>query len=259
MKRAAVLLWGVIGWGALLLIAATSDRFVFAQLERSGPWDPYPDFWEGSAINLRQLTRLDPDPLRRTVRIEDPALFEFPFVVIGGRGAVIFSQDELEIVRRYLSAGGFLFFDDAEASLESAFSRSVRQWPEALVPGTHWRPIPADHAIHRSFFLTQGASGRKRADPDLHGVWLGGRLVAVWCANDMMGALTRDRKGDPLLPCYPGGEDQREQSRRQWVNIVLFSVTGTYKTDAVHQPFIEKKSKRFTLETQPNGSWKAPE
>jgi hypothetical protein len=42
----------------------------------------------------------------------------------------------------------------------------------------------------------------------------------------------------------PGGETQREGSLRQWVNIVVFSVTGTYKTDAVHQPFIERKVQR---------------
>jgi hypothetical protein len=243
VKKTTVLLVGLVG-GCLAFGAAEADRFVFAQLERPGRWDPYPDFWETNALTLRNLTRLDPDTQRRVVRLEDPAIFEFPFVVVGGRSPVDFSENELEIVRRSLSAGGFFFFDDAQASLESAFSRSVRRLPDALFPGSRWRPIPADHAIHRAFFLTQGAAGRKRVDPDLQGLWLADRLVAVWCANDLMGALARDRNGDPLLPCVPGGETQREGSLRQWVNIVVFSVTGTYKTDAVHQPFIERKVQR---------------
>ncbi len=244
MKTIAVFLCALAGWGGLVLRAAESDRFVFAQLERTGRWDPYPEFWERNAIVLRNLTRLDPEPERRVVGLNGPTLFESPFVVVGGRGAIEFSEDEAEIVRRYLSAGGFMFFDDAEASLESAFSRSVRRLPERLFPASRWRPIPADHALHRAFFLTQGSAGRKRVDPDLQGLWLADRLVAVWCANDLMGALARDRKGDPLLPCFPGGETQREWSLRQWVNIVVFSVTGTYKTDAVHQPFIERKVQR---------------
>lgn len=243
MKRTAVILC-VLAWGGCRLNAADADKFVFAQLDRPGRWDPYPDFWEWSERTLRQLTRLEPDPRRRVVRLQDPALFESPFVVIGGRGALIFSPDELERMRRYLSAGGFFFFDDADGSLGSAFSRSVRDLPNGLFPGNRWRPIPSDHALHRAFFLTQGAAGRKRANPDFQGLWLADRLVAVWCANDLMGALTRDKKGDPLLPCSPGGETQREWSLRQWVNIVVFSVTGTYKTDAVHQPFLEKKSKQ---------------
>ncbi|MBK8871411.1 MAG: DUF4159 domain-containing protein [Elusimicrobia bacterium] len=244
MKKTTALLFGLVG-GCLALQAAEADRFVFAQLERPGRWDPYPDFWEGNVLTLRNLTRLDPDPRRRVVRLEDPAIFESPFLVVGGQGPVNLSENDLEIARRYLSAGGFFFFDDAQASLESAFSRSVRRLPDTLFPGSRWRPIPADHALHRAFFLTQGAAGRKRADGDLQGLWLADRLVAVWCANDLMGALARDRKGDPLLPCVPGGEAQREKSLRQWVNIVVFSVTGTYKTDAVHQPFIERKVQRM--------------
>ncbi len=113
MNRTAVILC-VLAWGGCRLNAADADNFVFAQLDRPGRWDPYPDFWEWSERTLRQLTRLEPDPRRRVVRLQDPALFESPFVVIGGRGPLIFSPDELERMRRYLSAGGFFFFDDAD-------------------------------------------------------------------------------------------------------------------------------------------------
>jgi hypothetical protein len=237
--------WGIL-YGVVLLFpvflgAVSEDRFVYAQLERPGRWDPYPDVWGWGAVFLRQTTRLDPVMDRRVVRLSDDALFESPFLVITGRGDFTISEPDLSRLRDYLSAGGFLFFDDTEASLTSPFSGSVRSLPNRLFPGSQWRPIPSDHAIFRSFFLLQRATGRKRINPTLQGLWLADRLVAVWNANDLLGALARDRLGQPLASCEPEGEPQREESVRLFVNIVMFSVTGTYKTDAVHQPFIQRK------------------
>jgi hypothetical protein len=66
--------------------------------------------------------------------------------------------------------------------------------------------------------------------------------VAIFSANDLLGALARDRLGKPLFPSDPGGEIRRRESEKLFVNILLFAVTGTYKTDAVHQPFLERKA-----------------
>lgn len=242
MRKGPWGLWSVLAFFIpVLLPGATGDRFVFAQLERPGRWDPYPDVWEWGALYLRQTTRLNPVLERRTLHLSDDVLFDSPFVVATGRGDLPFSDSDLQRLRDYLSSGGFLFLDDTEASRTSPFSRSARGLPDRLFSGAHWRPIPIDHALYRSFFLLRGASGRKRVDPSLQGFWLADRLVAVWSSNDLLGALARDRLGQPLSPCEPGGEPQREESARLFVNIVMFSVTGTYKTDAVHQPFIDKK------------------
>lgn len=242
MRKGPWGLWSVLAFFIpVLLPGATGDRFVFAQLERPGRWDPYPDVWEWGALSLRQTTRLNPVLERRTLRLSDDLLFESPFVAVTGRGDLPFSDSDLQRLRDYLSSGGFLFLDDTEASRSSPFSRSARGLPDRLFPGAQWRPVPNDHALFRSFFLLRGASGRKRVDPSLQGFWLADRLVAVWSSNDLLGALARDTLGQPLSPCEPGGEPQREDSARLFVNIVMFSVTGTYKTDAVHQPFIEKK------------------
>lgn len=225
----------------LLLSGVSANRFVFAQLERPGRGDPYPDLWGWGAVFLKQMTRLDPVVDRRLLRLSDDVLFESPFLVATGRGELTFSDSDRARLRDYLSAGGFLFLDDTEASATSSFAQSVRSLPDRLFPGSHWRPVPPDHALFRSYFLLRKAAGRKRVSPNLQGLWLADRLVAVWSANDLLGALARDRLGQPLLLCEPEGETQRDESARLFVNIVMFSVTGTYKTDAVHQPFIKRK------------------
>ena len=53
---------------------------------------------------------------------------------------------------------------------------------------------------------------------------------------DWAGAWATDANDSYLLPVSPGGEEQREMARRVGVNIVMYALTGNYKTDQVHVP-----------------------
>ena len=44
--------------------------------------------------------------------------------------------------------------------------------------------------------------------------------------------------GRPLYPVIPGGERQRELAYRFGVNLAMYAMTGNYKADQVHIPFI---------------------
>ena len=55
-------------------------------------------------------------------------------------------------------------------------------------------------------------------------------------AHDWAGAWATDELGQPLLPVMPGSERQREMARRFGVNLVMYALTGNYKTDQVHVP-----------------------
>ena len=59
--------------------------------------------------------------------------------------------------------------------------------------------------------------------------------------DDIHGAWVRAPAGGWLFPCEPGGEVQRDEAHKLLVNIIMFSLTGTYKTDAIHQEFIKRK------------------
>ncbi len=54
-------------------------------------------------------------------------------------------------------------------------------------------------------------------------------------ANDLASAWAVDRQGNPLLPVQ-GEARQRELAFRFGVNIVMYALTGNYKTDQVHVP-----------------------
>ena len=44
--------------------------------------------------------------------------------------------------------------------------------------------------------------------------------------------------GRPLAAVVPGGERQREMAYRFGINLVMYALTGNYKADQVHVPFI---------------------
>ena len=54
--------------------------------------------------------------------------------------------------------------------------------------------------------------------------------------HDWAGAWAIDEYGSAMFPVLPGGERQREMARRFGVNLVMYALTGNYKTDQVHMP-----------------------
>jgi hypothetical protein len=41
--------------------------------------------------------------------------------------------------------------------------------------------------------------------------------------------------------CLPGGESQRELAFRMGINLILYALTGNYKEDQIHIPFIKRR------------------
>jgi hypothetical protein len=218
-----------------------SNDFVYTLLRHSGAWDPHGDLWPDIADALSRTTSVRPWPARRVLDAADPALFESPFLLLTGRGAFSLPDEDVSRLREYLARGGFLLVDNAEADRGGPFARSALALPARLEPGGAWRPVPGDHAVFRSFYFLRRASGRRRAEGRLLGFWSGDRLAAVYAPDDLHGAWVRAPAGGWLFPCEPDGEPQRQEAHRLLINVVMYSLTGTYKTDAIHQDFLKEK------------------
>jgi len=54
--------------------------------------------------------------------------------------------------------------------------------------------------------------------------------------NDWAAAWAVDAQGHSIVDVVPGGERQREMALRFGVNVVMYALTGNYKTDVVHWP-----------------------
>jgi hypothetical protein len=80
---------------------------------RRGRWaTDYPDSDLNFSFRLQQLTSMEVDPDGVVLELTDPKLFDYPFIYIVEPGRLVFSQEEVDTLRRYLLNGGFLMVDD---------------------------------------------------------------------------------------------------------------------------------------------------
>ncbi|MEZ5825033.1 MAG: DUF4159 domain-containing protein [Geminicoccaceae bacterium] len=146
----------------------------------------------------------------------------------------------------YLRQGGLVLIDTGDAARLLPGSDIAGAGEVRLQTILHdldvppLRPVPPDHVLTRSFYLLQDFPGRFTGGA----VWVDetpsgindGVASLIIGGNDWAGAWATDTYGRPLLPVIPGGERQREMARRFGVNLVMYALTGNYKTDQVHVP-----------------------
>lgn len=104
----------------------------------------YPDADLNLSFRLKQLTSLEVDPNGKIMRLTDESLFDYPFIYIIEPGHLIFSEEEVAALRKYLDKGGFLMVDDFWGEDEWAnFHREIKR----VYPDREPEDVPLDHEI----------------------------------------------------------------------------------------------------------------
>ncbi len=166
------------------------------------------------------------------------------------------SEAALARVDAYMRNGGTVLFDTRDRyapGLDGAASPSTQRLRDMLatinVPPLE--PIPADHVLTKTFFIMPEFPGRYAGGP----LWVEASLDAenvenrpvrtgdgvtpiMITANDFAGAWAIDSSGNPLLPTVPADPMQRAYAFRAGVNIMMYVLTGNYKSDQVHVPIL---------------------
>jgi len=90
---------------------------------------------------------VDPDGV--VLELTDPKLFDYPFIYIVEPGNLMFSEEEVKILRRYLLNGGFLMVDDfwGEAEWDNFFFEIKRVFPDRELVD-----LELDHPIFHCVF-----------------------------------------------------------------------------------------------------------
>ena len=159
------------------------------------------------------------------------------------------SAKAVERINRYLETGGTILFDTRDGDNQSpgpfggaaiAAQRLRRLTAGVKMPPL--APVPPDHVLTKSFYLMHEFPGRWNVgtlwvEPVEDRVNDGVSSVIVG-ANDWAGAWAVDGEGRPAFAVVPGGEAQREMAMRFGVNLVMYVLTGNYKSDQVHVPAI---------------------
>ncbi|MBL92417.1 MAG: hypothetical protein CMH56_11480 [Myxococcales bacterium] len=230
----------------------TGVQVGFGQLKHAGNWDPRPEALRRLLWEIRKRTSIEVRRDATFVDMESDDIFQQPFLVLTGKGPMPeWSEKARQNVARHLRFGGFLYVDTP--SPDDPFTSSVKREVEIIrksLKGNQefdsptFQRVDPQHVLFKSFFLLKRVVGRHTQDTGVVGLDLDKRMVLAMTQNDLLGALERDRLGNWVYTCEPGGERQREMAIRFGVNLIMYATCLDYKSDQVHIPFILKKRRR---------------
>ena len=193
------------------------------------------------AWEVRQRTSVDTRLTPTHVRLEDPRLFDSPFVYWSGdRAFPPLPEASVRALKRFVELGGAVVIDDA-APEEGTFDGSVRRELSRAFGASALVALPSTHTVFRSFYLLGRPVGRVEGPETIEAVMHGDRAAVLYSRHDLGGALERDTVGNYTYAVVPGGERQREAAMRLAVNLVLYTLCLDYKDDQVHAPFIMRR------------------
>jgi hypothetical protein len=154
-----------------------------------------------------------------------------------------------------MQQGGTVLFDTRDqyssgfdANSNSPTTRRLRDILSTMnVPPLE--PVPQDHVLTKTFFIMPDFPGRYAGSP----LWVEASLDAsntenrpvrsgdgvtpiMITAADFAGAWALDNSGAPMFPTVPADPMQRIYAYRAGVNIMMYMLTGNYKSDQVHVP-----------------------
>jgi hypothetical protein len=152
-----------------------------------------------------------------TVTMDSEDLYRYPLLYLVGHGGIELDDREVNELRRYLDAGGFLYAND-NYGLDPAFrALMARVYPESPL-----RPLGSEHPIYHCFYDLPGL-------PKIHehdgapaqgfGIEREGRLVVFYSWSSDIGDGLEDAQvhGDP--------PEAREAAVRMAVNILTYALT----------------------------------
>jgi hypothetical protein len=121
--------------------------------KRLGWWVDFPDADLNLSYRLQQMTSLRTDPDGRVLKLNDPDLRNYPFLLMEHPGYIRLNEDEVLGLRKYLQTGGALAVIDFWNAREWAgFEDQMKK----VLPGSKWVELGMEHPIFHCVFNLKG-------------------------------------------------------------------------------------------------------
>ena len=247
--------WSRGGYDAPRIDDYETDKFTFATVsyrqvrseDKGIGWiTDYPKAGHFFMLRLAELTTIDierednGEPHQVVVGLNDPSLFNYPFIFMSDVGTLEFDAEEVENLRRYLLNGGFLYVDDFWG--DRAMDYWLYEIGRVLDPAIYrMDDIPLNHPIFNIVFKvdkvpqvpsiqywTESEGGTSErglgsATPSMKGIWdyKTGRLMVVMTHNtDIADGWEREAENIEFFNTF-----SVKMSYPLGINIVVYAMT----------------------------------
>jgi hypothetical protein len=199
----------------------TEPTYKIAKIKYSGGGD-----WYGDRTALTNLIKFCNDNLKTNIKPEEDVvevgsetLFNYPFTFLTGHGNVVFSDQEVKNLRKYLIGGGFLHIDD-----NYGLNQFIRPQMKKVFPELDFVELPANHPIfHQKFVFPTGLPKIHEHDgkrPQGFGLIYKGRLVCFYTYECDLGNGWED------LGTYTGDtQESCLKALKMGANLIQYALT----------------------------------
>lgn len=123
---------------------AQKTQVAVLKYKGGGDWYSNPTSLPNLVKFCNQMIKTDIDVNVAVVDAGSIDIFSYPFVHMTGHGNVFFDENDVDNIRNYLLAGGFLHIDDNYGIKDYAMSQMQKVFPEL-----QWVELPYSHEIFR--------------------------------------------------------------------------------------------------------------
>ncbi len=198
----------------------SSDIVELVRLKYGGGGDWYngPTELPNLAKFVRENCGINAIATGKYVEILDKNFFAYPFIFVTGHGDIKFTEREIQRLREFLSAGGFLFVND-DYGLDQSFRREIKR----VFPDKELIELPFDHPIYHCFYdFPNGLPKIHEHDnkpPRGYGIFINNRLAIFYAYESDIA----DGWDDPDVHNDP--PEKREAALKMGANILIYVLT----------------------------------
>lgn len=202
-----------------LPISAQDAGFKVGKLKYDGGGDWYanPTSLNNLFKFIRQNTTARISLIEEITDLKSTQLFQYPVLYLTGHGNVVFSEEEVVNLRKYLHSGGFLHIDD-NYGLDPYIRREMKK----VFPDQDFVELPFSHEIyHKHFSFPKGL-------PKIHehegkpaqgfGLFYEGRLICFYSYESDLGDGWEDKS------VHNNPDEIRQKALQMGTNIVLWAI-----------------------------------
>ncbi len=206
---------------AVLTVSFIAPSYKIAKMKYNGGGD-----WYANRTALPELisfcnknlgTNFDKE--EAVVEAGSAEIFNYPFVYLTGHGNIVFTDQEAENLRKYLTGGGFLHIDD-----NYGLDKFIRPQMKRVFPDLEFTELPSDHVLYNLKYKFPGGLPKihehdgKR--PQGFALILKGRIVCYYTFESDLG------NGWEVSGTYSSdSEETRQKALKMGANLVQYALT----------------------------------